>query len=87
MNRTDALELAERISRTWRSGPHPDEWVDELVDLDHDRARATFRELRRTTEQPPSIARFLAAYRAQPDDRGLFLPGTGWVPHRGGSPT
>lgn len=66
MNRTDALNLAERIHRGWpRSHIDLDTWAEVLEDLDHGPAESALRTLRDSEEHQPSVAKFRATYRAQ----------------------
>ncbi len=82
MTRQDATDLATLIVQTWRGGPQATVWEDELGNLHTNQARTTYEKLRRTLEHAPSIARFLAEYRAltqTPDER----PGCGHCNHSG----
>jgi len=60
----DASTIAVKLSQAWpRSSIATDVWEEELAPLDRGRAEETVRQLRRTEEHAPSIARFLSAYR------------------------
>lgn len=62
MNRTEASDLATRISQTWPRGIGANVWEDELVDLEVGRAGTAFVKLRRTARSAPSIAEFFEMY-------------------------
>jgi hypothetical protein len=86
MTTTEADELAKRIINTWRGGPPLTEWRDELLPLDAGQAGTAFARLKRTLENAPSIARFLAEYRSlqmhdasNPDDKCPECSNSGWV--------
>ena len=64
MTAQEADDLAKRIINAWRGGPPLNDWREELARLDAGMAGTAFVRLRRTIEDAPSIARFLAEYRA-----------------------
>lgn len=64
MTPTAADGIAKRIINCWHGGPRLDEWVDTLTPLDEGTAGTTFVRLRAELEHAPSIARYLATYRA-----------------------
>jgi hypothetical protein len=64
MNAEDCAAIVNRITSTWPTGPRGFIWTEQLANLDHDPALRTYRQLARTDEHPPTIARFHAAYRA-----------------------
>jgi hypothetical protein len=79
MTADDLNALVNRITSTWPTGPRGHIWTTELCMLDAEPARHTYDQLVRTEHHPPSIARFLATYRANttptfglptPDDTG-----------------
>jgi len=64
MIKNDATFIAVKISQGWpRSAIATDVWEEELAELDKGRAEQTVRQLRRSDEHAPSIARFMQAYR------------------------
>lgn len=65
MNDTDARNLAERITRSWRGGIGTEIWHEIMLELDHGPAENALRTLRDSEEHQPSVARFRATYRAQ----------------------
>lgn len=69
MNPVDAEALALRIAQTWRAGPTQAVWLDVLAELDQPRAEVAYRQLRNSADHAPSIAAFLAAYRALHTER------------------
>ena len=64
MTETEAIDLAARISQTWRSGPPASVWEEELVELDAGQAGTAFVRLRRTSTRAVSVAEFYDTYRA-----------------------
>jgi hypothetical protein len=64
MNRTEAAELGQLFGKTWRGGPHPDVWAEELEELHYGQAKTALHRLRREEEHAPSIKKFLDTYRA-----------------------
>jgi len=58
------IDLVERIQTTWRGGPSPETWCEELADLDVGRATTAYVKLRRETDRCPSIAQFISMYRS-----------------------
>lgn len=83
-----AERVAMKLNQSWpRSNVTMIAWTTALVELDLARAEETCRQLVRTEEHAPSIARFLAKYRdlagtAGPDPDGAcaFCGDSGWVP-------
>ncbi len=66
MNRPDALNLAERVRRTWpRAHLDLDTWAEVLEELQHAPAESALKSLRDSEETAPSFAKFRATYRAQ----------------------
>lgn len=85
MTPAEALDLARRIKNTWYGGPPVNEWATELESLDTGRAGTTYARMKRTVENAPSIARFLAEYRAitttdASADRCPSCGDSGWAP-------
>ena len=74
MNAGEAHTLAIRIANCWRGGAPVREWEDALQRLDHTAAVATFERLRGNLEHPPTLARFMAEYRALTPARTVELP-------------
>lgn len=64
MRNDEADYLAKRIINMWRGGPPLAEWVEFLTELDAGQAGTVFARLTRTREHAPTIATFLAEYRA-----------------------
>ena len=60
----DATELAMKISQTWRGGPQPHIWEEELVQMHGQQARIAYEKLRRSSKSAPSVAEFIDAYEA-----------------------
>lgn len=66
MNRQDAVNLAERMRRTWpKTHLDLDTWAEVLEELEHGPAEGALKTLRDSEETAPSFARFRATYRAQ----------------------
>lgn len=65
MTQREATELAERIIKTWPSGPRQGIWFDVLSECERGTAAAAYVHLRDTVDRAPSIAAFRAQYRAQ----------------------
>lgn len=84
----EADDLAARITHTWHTNRIPaDEWAEVLTPLDAGTAGTAYVRLRNDSDNPPSIARFLATYRSLntrrlDDQRGDcdHCDGTGWDP-------
>jgi hypothetical protein len=88
MTREEASELAKRIINCWRGGPPLAEWTDELQRLDAGQAGTAYVRLKRELENAPSIARFIAEYRAlNTHDGGNVKPKCGWCSDGGWIPT
>src|SRR5690606_18933814 len=64
MTDTEGDDLAKRIINAFRGGPPLAEWRDVLAKLDAGRAGTAFVRLRGQLDYAPSIARFMAEYRA-----------------------
>lgn len=64
MNRTDAAELAVKITKTWRGGPALEVWQQDLEELHTGQAQQTYTMLRRSEDSAPSVAKFLGVYRS-----------------------
>ena len=64
MTPQQAEALGSLMARSWSRGPTPDVWADVFADLHHGPAEAAYRRLRDTSEQPPTVATFRAAYAA-----------------------
>jgi hypothetical protein len=64
MNADELNALVNRITHTWPTGPRGHIWTSELCMLEAEPARHTYDRLVRTEHHPPTIARFLAEYRA-----------------------
>lgn len=86
MTPAEADDLAKRIINCWRGGPPLTEWRDELVQLDAGQAGTTYARLKRDLEHAPSIARFIAEYRALDTHDGGNRPAkcgvcgdSGWI--------
>lgn len=86
MTHSEARDLAVRIRETWTGGgPSVDVWIEELEPLDAGTAGTTLVRLRREEERAPSIAKFLATYRALATPHNVDRPKcelcdcTGWV--------
>lgn len=83
LHEADAIAL--RLRGAWpRSVIAPETWIAELTELDRARAEEACRQLVRSEEHAPSIARFLATYRnlagtAPDDQRCPECQNTGWV--------
>jgi len=65
MNPNDCARLVNLLVSTWPSGVKGHVWTDTLGALDYDPARSAYVSLRDSEERPPSVARYLAAYRAE----------------------
>lgn len=85
MNRQEAVALAVTISDSWPGrGITPERWADKLEPLELVAASRAIDDLMNTDEQPPSWAKFYAAYRAKiPTPERFKTPcgrceGTGW---------
>jgi len=78
LTQREATELAERIVKTWPTGPKQGIWFDVLGELgDYAIAWATYVHLRDTVERAPSIAAYKAEYRRRLHDmRGAPPPRT-----------
>lgn len=63
MTPTQRDTLAVRFAQTWPNGPGQTIWAESIDDLDYPQAAKAYDKLRREEERPPSIARFLSAYR------------------------
>lgn len=85
MSPEHAERIALRLAGAWpRSQVSTQTWLTELVDLDRARAEQACRQLIRSSERAPSIAAFLAAYRALVGTAGTDrecpdCQNTGWV--------
>lgn len=65
MTQREAFGAAERIVKTWPNGPRQSVWSEVLIELEEAPARKAYEHLRDFTERPPSVAAFLADYRAR----------------------
>jgi hypothetical protein len=66
MNHNDALNLAERIRRTWpKTHLDIDMWTEFVEELEHGPAESARKSLRDSEETAPSFAKFRSTYRAQ----------------------
>lgn len=80
-----AVALAHKIVQTWTGGPKEAIWAEELEELDEGTAGTAYARLRRECEHCPSIAKFIAEYRALRTPHNVDKPecvwcdGTGWV--------
>ena len=88
MTRDEAARLVNLITSTWPTGVRGHVWTDVLADLEHQLARDAYLHLRDTSEKPPPVAQFQAAYRArraaskavdEPPPVCGACDGTGWV--------
>jgi hypothetical protein len=83
MRREESAELGQMFAKTWRGGPHPDVWAEELEELHYGQAKTAYHKLRREEEHAPTIKKFIDAYRSliQPDEKvGCVLcESSGWV--------
>ena len=89
VNENYRYRISHKLATSWpRSSISADAWIEELAELDGPRAEEAARHLVRTAEHAPSIAQFLAAYRATRGtaDRYAFecphCCNTGWVTDR-----
>ena len=62
MTHSEALQLADKISRTWRGHITLDIWTETIEPLDYTRAEQAWRELRDSEDRQPSVAQFRARY-------------------------
>lgn len=65
MTRHDASDLARIITTHFRNPLHADAYAAALIDYDRGPAEAAIRQLTRTEEHAPSIAKLHMAIRAQ----------------------
>jgi hypothetical protein len=84
MNRTDAAELAVKITKTWRGGPALEVWQQDLEELHTGQAQQTYTMLRRSEDSAPSVAKFLGVYRSLtvtdgPLPKCVMCESSGWV--------
>lgn len=86
MTPDQAAALAQTLTQSWPGrGVATDVWRGRLETLDYDDARTTIVRLIDTFENPPSVAQFIASYRATATPtRARYLEpcaicdGTGW---------
>lgn len=86
MTPEQADRAAAAIAETWPAAKiSPSRWVESLTRLDYDQALATYRDLRDTRTDPPTIALFLARNRELHTRRAehfrdpcAICDGTGW---------
>lgn len=84
MQQQEADALALKLSTSWQASKiGPNTWADQLLDLHVNQAAAAIRNLVRDDESPPSIARFMHAYKALAAPRSRdgceSCDGTGWI--------
>lgn len=88
MTPAEAESTAQRIHSSWPGQRQLslETWVEELLELDYGTAGTALVRLRRDLDHPPTIARFLGAYRALHTVSNDPIPfqcrqcdGTGWV--------
>lgn len=65
MTHDEAVQLADRMTRSWRGHISIDIWIEILEPLVRAPAENAFKSLRDAEEHQPSIAKFRATYRAQ----------------------
>lgn len=86
MTPEQAATLAATMTSSWpRTGVAHDTWTAKFTPLDYDATLTTIGRLVDTCENPPSVAQFIAAYRASATPARLryqapcaICDGTGW---------
>ena len=64
MTADECARIVNLVVSTWPAGPKGHAWTEAIRDLAYADARAAYESVRDVEDRPPSIARYLAAYRA-----------------------